>query len=253
MSFYYFLPGETGQVTESMLDEYGLSYIIDPTDQIVQRKILQAKHIDNMPGAICGNGRYFQPMEMKYSDDIKWSRGPKKGDKQPWIGYKGELPLPHKLKRTVSLPGNDFVDDIGRHWRIPIAYRFAEDGGEIMLPSCSQWDDELGIMLPNQVTRIYRPLWDLVWKGMKFMYQSMEEDGSVSFEMEDEQKMVLLAFQANYHLGFQELSLLEVWTSSLVSSVWSLIIDYEGLQMLKKKEDQTTGSTDTGDTVTTEV
>ena len=121
------------------------------------------------------------------------------------------------------------------------------EGNQIHLKTASEWDDELKAMLPTKVCRIYEGLWSLIWENLENLFAGEEDQ----FILLHGQELVLAALQANYRIGWREISILEIYTDGIVPRVWDLLIDISGFEQKKSEKAPPTGSISSGEPVLT--
>lgn len=164
-----------------------------------------------------------------------------------WVGwFKEDRPSPSDLLRADALTGRDVTLGDGNSWLAPVARSIVDDGGDpcvtVGLPQSLRRED--GNWVAGSVVSKYADLWGIaqeVWDAFHFAFHS---GTTTSFEIPDAD-YATACLQANYYLGVDEVSALELFRTNSMDlwQVLRVLIDVDSyMEFLKKKsEDLTAG------------
>lgn len=240
--FLYFLPNQrASKVDGDLLASFGLSHICDRKDQQTHARDVVANGPGGLAGAVVGVADKWEAEEVKQSPELHWKAFPKShAANQAWLGWK-ELPKPAEIARGHQLPGEWLTLADGEKWLVPVAKKASPSGLVCALPCTFDLDEETGRWLPNRVRRDYASLWEHA-VACHLAIMSAATNDSQSYEIPNAELLVPEVLSANYRVSARELATLGVLDSNIIGQVVRVLLDYSGMEALKKKPETDTGS-----------
>lgn len=205
--FIYFIEHDAPQVTLADVESFGLAYAFE--ERPIARQCL------NGPAGLRGHCVARPGVEPcgYYPDRQKWQKS-EAGNF--WIGWNpNQLPTPNDLHREPMLVGENVKLQDGHSWHVPIARSVSDDtslDGMLILDRLphtmryreGQWEE-------GEVVRKYRSLWDTANRTFD-EYLGLVNDPTYRPNITFGDAVEALA--GNYFVGFDEVSILGLFTST---------------------------------------
>ena len=243
--FLYFLPSAKPSDIPANLKRWGLSYLLDGEESIHPGR--QAS-VAGVSGLVIGCKANWSIEDVKAGDHVEWANFPKPfAEIPPMLGWVKDKPMPgpDDLARVKQISGELHPLADGNRWLLPIAKQYTENGFTSNLPCCFGLDEETGNWIADSVVPQYRAIWKHAndyLESMMQAYANAAEDGTVTWQIDNIEKLVEDAFQANYRVSTREIATLGLLVSGLAQQVASILCDSNGFMQLKKKAAQDTGN-----------
>lgn len=214
MRFLYFLPGQTShRVDAEVLERYGLRELFRGRSV---RSCLAAGPLGE--GALVVDDRekamVFSPGTQLWAQRL---------DGRAWTGmWKDSPPTPDELLRDDSMDGHGVLLRDKRRWVIPVARRMPEGTG---LP-------EVLIYTADGIRHQVAPEFQGLWADACRLW-----DAGGELAVEEMMALAARALAVNYHLGKDELNLLNLVTSANLAAIAGALIDSPTLAALRAVSD----------------
>jgi hypothetical protein len=229
----YFVP-ESTQIED--LESLGLRHIYEDPSNLVRVPIFGGPH---------GFGCVFGSKESLPESRIGYC--PAQQEIQNFgrlaIGkYKDSKFDPESLLRSSPLSFHTWKDVNGMTWKIPIARKWTERGGN-MACSCSLPQylsiSETGEWVYGGVLERYSQLWDVAsqyYSSRSEAIRVANPGETYTFNVPDFDDICSAVFGANYRVGKYELAFLKALVPDSFSQVLSLVVDDPGFEELSQKK-----------------
>ena len=235
MYFLYFVPN-AGKFDQKLLDDRGLGYLT--ADKMTQRGYTSAGPGD-CAGIIFADKRiegkdlYYRPEEQVWAKSLAGTKDEKTGEfiNKFWVGYHTANPPTEKaLARESQINGYEIELLEGQKYRIPLARCFPSG---TQLPQ-TMIMTETGVLdyklLPKYVE--FSKQAELLW--CDFARQIGWMEGPQEMSREQEWMLARGALGLNYHIGCDEINLLNLFSTINFEKVLFAIVDEPTIRAVMK-------------------
>jgi hypothetical protein len=241
--FLYFLPNER-TYSASKLAEYGLTHAIDPGVSMNYQQVVRGPNSE--PGVLIGAADRWSQSDVRWSERLKHRPFPKPhAAKQAMCCWLGDVPLPTptELARVKQLEGQALTLADNQHWIVPHARRWENGAYGVKLPRTIDVDDD-GSFVMGEVLPQYAAIWThavTYWDQIVKSLADIQAGESGTFTIDNPVQIIVDALATNYRVSARELGVLQSIDDQLVQSVLNILVDYAGMNQLKKKMESGTG------------
>lgn len=233
--FHYFVPVDSGGVSETRLAEVGLGSVLG--DATVSRR-----EVAEGPGGLRGMllvGTSGESVVPRYeAGEREWVEIPS----GYWLGWDPKaLPGPEKLARKRVLAGHEVVLGDGKPWLVPTLRKATRMPGVPMVLGMTPGGELIGAVAPGY-DEIYA-------RGLRVVeiFTRLGQGEKVELLLSEQFQMAVEFLSINYRVGIAEASALGVITTANMEEIFQAVIDWPALlemgELLEKKSVESESTT----------